>query len=143
MSPDREWPLDILVMTDTGVVVTWKAPGEPGKPSMKLRPVKVLAGPECAVANITVQAESTTEQLSPAWRRLRRMVLNRDRNTCQACRVCHPYGRRLTVHHIVSRRDGGNDALSNLIALCEACHNLTEGEGMNRQQIAAGAYLSK
>lgn len=48
-------------------------------------------------------------------------VLDRDNYTCQ---YCHGKSddRRLHVHHIVFRRDGGSDDEGNLITLCETCH---------------------
>jgi len=50
---------------------------------------------------------------------LRIACLMRDRYTCQYCgkRNC-----RLQAHHIVYRALGGKDTLTNLIALCEVCH---------------------
>ena len=51
---------------------------------------------------------------------IREYVLFRDNHTCQHC-----HGRSgdkiLNVHHIVSRKTGGNSP-SNLITLCENCH---------------------
>lgn len=49
----------------------------------------------------------------------REHALVRDKYTCQCCgkKNC-----RLEVHHIVFRRNGGSDALENLITLCEDCH---------------------
>ena len=51
---------------------------------------------------------------------LRSLVLQRDECTCQAC------GRSpaAQVHHIQPRRDGGEDALRNLVTLCGRCHML-------------------
>lgn len=34
---------------------------------------------------------------------------------------------KLEVHHIVPRRLKGSDTISNLITLCEKCHEKTEG----------------
>ena len=51
---------------------------------------------------------------------VREYVLYRDRHTCQCCggRSKDPV---LNVHHIKSRKTGGN-APNNLITLCETCH---------------------
>ena len=48
-------------------------------------------------------------------------VLDRDNYTCQ---YCHGKlnDKRLHVHHIIFRRDGGSDDENNLITLCETCH---------------------
>ena len=53
---------------------------------------------------------------------VREYVLHRDNHTCQCCK-----GKRkdkiLNVHHIGSRKTGGN-APNNLVTLCETCHDL-------------------
>ena len=60
---------------------------------------------------------------TPAWPRLRRRVLTRDRHTCQDC---HRQGlHRVEVHHVKHLKDGGSDDLDNLVTLCggpEGCH---------------------
>ena len=48
------------------------------------------------------------------------MVLNRDNYTCQCCKG-KSKDKVLNVHHIESRKTGGN-APNNLITLCETCH---------------------
>ena len=50
----------------------------------------------------------------------RQYVLKRDNYTCQCCGK-HGDGLKLHVHHIESRKAGGN-APGNLITLCEDCH---------------------
>ena len=52
------------------------------------------------------------------WRRLRRLVFERDGYQCVAC------GKRgrLECDHIVPISDGGTDDLANLQTLCRACH---------------------
>ena len=52
---------------------------------------------------------------------VREYVLYRDKHTCQMCggKVKDPV---LNVHHIESRRTGGNSP-DNLICLCKTCHN--------------------
>ena len=49
------------------------------------------------------------------------MVLNRDGYTCQCCKGKHK-DRKLEVHHIVYRSQGGSDEAENLITLCHTCH---------------------
>ena len=51
----------------------------------------------------------------------REYVLFRDNHICQCCKG-KSKDKILNVHHIESRKTGGN-APSNLITLCEACHN--------------------
>ena len=52
------------------------------------------------------------------WRRLRKMVLNRQ-PICQAC------GRRpaTEVDHIIPKARGGDDSFENLAGLCRPCHS--------------------
>ena len=62
---------------------------------------------------------------SKAWRYRREHVLRRDGYLCQNCKR---YGKRVeavTVHHIQHLEDRPDLALedSNLISLCNACHN--------------------
>jgi hypothetical protein len=49
-------------------------------------------------------------------------VLHRDNHTCQSGRKVK-HSDKLHVHHIVFRSQGGTNAPSNLIVLCEICHN--------------------
>lgn len=55
---------------------------------------------------------------------LRKAAILRDNCTCQECgkKNC-----KLEVHHIRARRLGGANTISNLITLCEKCHQKTEG----------------
>jgi hypothetical protein len=56
------------------------------------------------------------------WKKIQVKVKKRDKYTCQKCKT----RKRLTVHHIKSRVDGGKDHVRNLITLCERCHNEIE-----------------
>jgi hypothetical protein len=57
------------------------------------------------------------------WAAIREQVLTRDGWRCQACRV----RRRLDVHHVVKRSQGGSDFdLDLLVALCRWCHDQTD-----------------
>ena len=61
-----------------------------------------------------------------AWREIRKRVLQRDEYRCAEC------GQKnlpLNAHHIVARRDGGTDKMSNLITLCANCHIDTPSYG--------------
>ena len=58
------------------------------------------------------------------WRKLRALVLERDRHMCQ-CDDCG--GKRLPaneVDHILPKSRGGTDDLSNLRAISAGCHRL-------------------
>lgn len=56
-----------------------------------------------------------------SWTKLRRVVLERDRFTCQHC---HRVGGNLECDHIVNEAKGGTNELSNLQALCRECHKV-------------------
>ena len=57
----------------------------------------------------------------------RTYVLNRDSYTCQYCKG-KTKDRKLEVHHIIFKRNGGSDEAKNLITLCKTCHdNLHDG----------------
>lgn len=59
----------------------------------------------------------------PEWAAIREQVLARANWRCQACRV----RRRLDVHHVVKRSQGGSDFdLDQLVALCRWCHDQTD-----------------
>ncbi len=52
------------------------------------------------------------------WRRLRRMVLNRD-PVCKAC-LREP---STDADHILAKAKGGKDTMDNLQGMCHACHS--------------------
>ena len=54
------------------------------------------------------------------WSADRERVLSRDGNRCAWCD--RPY--RLTVDHKIETRHGGTDHPSNLLTLCQPCHQL-------------------
>ena len=56
-----------------------------------------------------------------AWRKLREIVIRRDGGTCQLCGMEGNH-----VDHVIPRRLGGDDSLSNLQLLCSKC-NLSKG----------------
>lgn len=69
-----------------------------------------------------------------AWDRARKACYERDGWICQDCGLPtmnfrdsrkNPK-RRIQAHHIVRRRDGGTDDLSNLVTLCMSCHHIRE-----------------
>lgn len=62
---------------------------------------------------------------SNVWKNKRKRILERDKYDCQECKR---YGRKVlatTVHHIKHLEEYPELALvnSNLISLCESCHN--------------------
>ncbi|MHB8375494.1 MAG: HNH endonuclease [Dehalococcoidia bacterium] len=55
------------------------------------------------------------------WHELRRTVYGRDNYTCQDCGGSDV---RVVAHHVVPLWDGGGNEISNLVTLCEPCHDL-------------------
>ena len=68
--------------------------------------------------NISEKEYQQGEQLG--WANVREYVLFRDNHQCQCCKG-KSKDKVLNVHHIESRKTGGN-ASNNLITLCETCH---------------------
>lgn len=50
-------------------------------------------------------------------------VLSRDRYKCQSKQKGVKHSSKLHVHHLVFRSNGGTDTPSNILTLCETCHN--------------------
>lgn len=69
--------------------------------------------------------ESRKFYASPAWRKIRKEALKRDRNACVQCKDNGKFTRANTVHHIQELKDAPHLALvlSNLQSLCHACHD--------------------
>ncbi len=74
------------------------------------------------IKNPNIQGKEYQEGEQLGFWNVREYVLFRDDHVCQHCK-----GKSkdpiLNVHHIVQRKDGGSNAPSNLITLCETCHN--------------------
>lgn len=68
---------------------------------------------------------------SLAWRRLCAAVAKRSRGMCEAP-GCRNKGR--VVDHVVSRRRGGPDSLSNLRHLCASCDNRIKEDQHGRRR---------
>ncbi len=60
-----------------------------------------------------------------AWRKLAAAAITRDHGVC--C-VCGQQGAD-TAHHVIEKRLGGTDDLSNLRAVHRGCHNKIHGRG--------------
>ena len=72
------------------------------------------------IKNPEIQGKEYQQGDQLAFWNVRECVLFRDGHKCQGRKGCK--GRILNVHHIESRKTGGN-APNNLITLCEDCHN--------------------
>lgn len=53
----------------------------------------------------------------------------------QTCRVCGWNKGKCDVHHIVPRRDGGSNELSNVVLICPNCHRLAEEGTLTAQEL--------
>lgn len=75
-----------------------------------------------------------TFYISKIWRRKRKVILKRDNNECQKCKKRGGFSPATCVHHIKHLRDRPDLALvdSNLISLCDACHNEEHPEKLER-----------
>lgn len=62
---------------------------------------------------------------SPKWLHKRDLILRRDGYRCQECKRYRRITQATTVHHILHLEDRPDLALtsSNLVSLCQACHN--------------------
>lgn len=68
---------------------------------------------------------------SPAWRKLRKLALQRDHYLCQQCLREGKTTRATEVHHIVEVEADPSLSLSlgNLMSLCWRCHEETKKRG--------------
>lgn len=66
------------------------------------------------------------------WDTLRRKVYRRDDYQCQNCgRWGGEWGEyQLEAHHIVPLSQGGSNEMSNLVTLCEQCHDAAHGQAI-------------
>lgn len=71
-----------------------------------------------------------------AWVTLRTAVFERDGWRCVTCKKY----RGLDAHHILPRSQGGEDVLTNLVALCRGCHDQMDGGGWKRVRVDYEAY---
>lgn len=74
------------------------------------------------IKNPDIKGEEYQEGPQQGFWNVREYVLFRDGHTCQHCKG-KSGDKVLNVHHIVQRKDGGSNAPSNLITLCETCHH--------------------
>lgn len=56
------------------------------------------------------------------WKKLRDSVLRRDSYLCQSCLSSGIITTATDVDHILNKKRGGTDSMSNLQSLCNPCH---------------------
>jgi 5-methylcytosine-specific restriction endonuclease McrA len=87
-----------------------------------------------------VYKPSQEREDKPEWDAIVKVIKARDKHMCQSCHM--KVG--LTVHHILSRKEGGTDFPPNLITLCKYCHDEIEELGLKvREQIKDYKYDRK
>jgi predicted GNAT family N-acyltransferase len=59
---------------------------------------------------------------SPLPITIRVAIFVRDEGTCVYCGATYQAGAKLTVDHVVSRKRGGGDEVTNLVTACRACN---------------------
>lgn len=68
------------------------------------------------------QGSSTKRGYGSKWRKLRKLVLERDMYVCVLCRKNNIVKYATDVDHIKPKAQGGSDDIENLQSLCRACH---------------------
>ena len=81
----------------------------------KLLPIKKWL----VVRGAKVEGHFKDGSLEEQWLNTQRQVFERDGFKCRHCRKGK---RELHAHHLEARKDGGLDALENLVTLCKECH---------------------
>ncbi len=56
------------------------------------------------------------------WRRLRKLIIKRDKGLCQSCLIKGLAQAGTHVDHITPKSQGGTNAMNNLQLLCKPCH---------------------
>jgi 5-methylcytosine-specific restriction endonuclease McrA len=76
-----------------------------------------------------VQSGASRPELNgAAWKRTRAAVRRRDRDICVGCGATE----KLSVHHLLPARLGGDDSMANLVTLCSRCHAGAEAKMRRR-----------
>jgi len=78
-----------------------------------------------------MNAAGDRAQRGDGWDATRRRVLDRDGNACRFCGITNDehkekHDTELHAHHIIPKRDGGDDVDGNLITVCCRCHRTLE-----------------
>ena len=72
--------------------------------------------------NPEIQGEQYQQGTLANWENLKAYAKYRDGYKCRACGKGKKDGKKLEVHHIIRKADGGTDVPENVVTLCEDCH---------------------
>lgn len=85
-----------------------------------------------------VYGEQEKAEPSGNWHETRARIFSRDAHRCQRCEKRGT--RKMTVHHIQPRSEGGGDNDENLITLCSECHDFVEITGLKSEVEIRGSF---
>lgn len=74
------------------------------------------------------------------WAKAKAACLKRDKNTCQRCERKANADRKVTAHHMIPRAEDGPDNITNLITLCDPCHDYVEIHNLRTWAEIIGSY---
>jgi hypothetical protein len=89
------------------------------------------------ITNPDISGKDYQNGLQKDFYNVKSYILHRDNYKCQSSQKVN-HSKKLQVHHIQFRSNGGSDAPSNLITLCETCH-----ENLHDSKFALKAKKSK
>ena len=72
--------------------------------------------------NPDIEGEQYQHGTLAGWENLKAYAKYRDGYKCRACGKGKKNGKKLEVHHIIRKSDGGTDVPENVVTLCEDCH---------------------
>ena len=72
------------------------------------------------------------------WHKLRMACLRRDNFSCLRCEKSSRQG--MQAHHLIPRDQGGADDVTNLVTLCNNCHDIVEIAGYKTKVEIVGSY---
>ena len=84
-------------------------------------------------------SQEETFWTSDEWLELRRAVFKRDKQICKRCDETFRLS-SLNAHHMMPRAKGGADHISNLVTLCEPCHDFVEIQGLHTVAAIIGSF---
>ena len=80
---------------------------------------------------------------SENWKEIRDAVFVRDKQVCLRCDKRFRNKQDINAHHITPRANGGSDDFSNLVTLCNECHDFVEINYFRTRAEIMGSYESE